>query len=62
MAVLQRTQAPKSVLLTAPTGSGKALAGFLPSLWGLIESEGAAKVHPLFSSRLIVYYGILKSP
>ncbi len=41
--VLQRARAGHSVLLTAPTGGGKTLAGFLPSLCDLIGgSEGDA--------------------
>ncbi|MDP7546920.1 MAG: DEAD/DEAH box helicase, partial [Alphaproteobacteria bacterium] len=55
LAVLQRTRAGQSVLLTAPTGGGKTLAGFLPSLCELIEAGPGAKagrLHTLYLSPL----------
>lgn len=39
-------------LLTAPTGAGKTLAGFLPSLAELIERPGCAGLHTLYVSPL----------
>ncbi|MDP6874991.1 MAG: ligase-associated DNA damage response DEXH box helicase [Alphaproteobacteria bacterium] len=57
--VLQRARAGHSVLLTAPTGGGKTLAGFLPSLCDLIggsEGDAAApsdgQLHTLYLSPL----------
>ncbi len=41
--LLARAQARRSVLLIAPTGGGKTLAGFLPSL---VELSGAASAAP----------------
>ncbi len=41
--LLARAQAHRSVLLIAPTGGGKTLAGFLPSL---VELSGAASTPP----------------
>jgi len=59
LAVLQRTRAGQSVLLSAPTGGGKTLAGFLPSLCELIEAgpgagpvTGAGRLHTLYLSPL----------
>jgi ATP-dependent Lhr-like helicase len=40
--LLERAQAGRSVLLIAPTGGGKTLAGFLPSLVELSAPAGAA--------------------
>ncbi|MFC6488934.1 ligase-associated DNA damage response DEXH box helicase, partial [Nitratireductor sp. GCM10026969] len=56
--LLKRTQEGRSVLLIAPTGAGKTLAGFLPSLTHLAErpkpKPGAARqgVHTLYISPL----------
>ncbi len=56
LAVLQWTQAGQSVLLTAPTGGGKTLAGFLPSLCELMRGDGTAqangRLHTLYLSPL----------
>ena len=41
--LLSRVQSGRSALLIAPTGAGKTLAGFLPSLVELSESAGANK-------------------
>ena len=50
-AVLAAARAGESVLLTAPTGGGKTLAGFLPSLVDLHENP-AAGLHTLYVSPL----------
>ena len=39
LSVLQAVRGGKSVLLTAPTGGGKTLAGYLPSLSELIAND-----------------------
>ncbi|MBT4167059.1 MAG: DEAD/DEAH box helicase, partial [Rhodospirillaceae bacterium] len=56
LAVLQRAWAGHSVSLTAPTGGGKTLAGFLPSLCDLMGDAGAAqrndRLHTLYLSPL----------
>ncbi len=57
LAVLERTAAGQSVLLTAPTGGGKTLAGFLPSLCDLIGGRQGGeltdgKLHTLYLSPL----------
>ena len=41
--LLAKAKAGRSVLLVAPTGAGKTLAGFLPSLVELTERDGAGK-------------------
>ena len=57
-ALLQRAQAGRSVLLIAPTGAGKTLAGFLPSLVDLSKrgrrrpSEAHRGLHTLYVSPL----------
>jgi ATP-dependent Lhr-like helicase len=56
--LLARAQAGKSVLLIAPTGAGKTLAGFLPSLTDLTErpkkkpGEAFRGIHTLYISPL----------
>jgi ATP-dependent Lhr-like helicase len=55
--MLEAAQAGRSVLLVAPTGAGKTLAGFLPSIVELIEAEpsdpGAPeRLHTLYISPL----------
>ena len=46
--LLAKAQAGRSVLLIAPTGGGKTLAGFLPSL---VELSGAARGSPAASGK-----------
>ncbi len=43
MALLEAARDRRSTLLIAPTGAGKTLAGFLPSLVSLSEKKGARK-------------------
>src|SRR6478735_2737193 len=55
--LLKKARSGHSVLLVAPTGAGKTLAGFLPSLVELSESRGAkgrkaASLHTLYISPL----------
>lgn len=53
--VLGAVQAGRSALLIAPTGGGKTLAGFLPSLVELADSDPKAKrtgIHTLYISPL----------
>ena len=58
LALLAKAQAGQSVLLIAPTGAGKTLAGFLPSLTDLAErpkrkaGEAFRGVHTLYISPL----------
>ncbi len=55
LAVLAALQAGRSALLIAPTGGGKTLAGFLPSLVELAASDLKAKrkgIHTLYISPL----------
>jgi ATP-dependent Lhr-like helicase len=52
LGVLSKVQAGKSVLLIAPTGGGKTLAGFLPSLIELTASSRGRGVHTLYISPL----------
>jgi ATP-dependent Lhr-like helicase len=52
LAVLSNVRAGKSVLLIAPTGGGKTLAGFLPSLIELATSARGRGVHTLYISPL----------
>jgi len=55
LAVLAAVQAGRSALLIAPTGGGKTLAGFLPSLVELVESDPKTKrtgIHTLYISPL----------
>lgn len=51
LAVLEAERAGNSVLLIAPTGAGKTLAGFLPSLEDLIENSMEG-LHTLYISPL----------
>ncbi len=51
--LLKRAQAGKSTLLIAPTGAGKTLAGFLPSLVDLAQTKrNLAGLHTLYISPL----------
>jgi ATP-dependent helicase Lhr and Lhr-like helicase len=52
MAVLHRVEAGNNVLLIAPTGGGKTLAGFLPSLIDLALSPTGRGIHTLYVSPL----------
>ncbi|HEY7764794.1 MAG TPA: ligase-associated DNA damage response DEXH box helicase [Aestuariivirgaceae bacterium] len=52
LAVLAKVQAGLNVLLIAPTGGGKTLAGFLPSLVDLVASGAGHGVHTLYVSPL----------
>jgi ATP-dependent Lhr-like helicase len=51
LAVLEATEAGESALLIAPTGAGKTLAGFLPTLNDLIANPRAG-LHTLYLSPL----------
>ena len=51
LAMLDAARAEESVLLIAPTGGGKTLAGFLPSLAALAESP-SERLHTLYISPL----------
>jgi ATP-dependent helicase Lhr and Lhr-like helicase len=50
--LLELARARRDTLLIAPTGGGKTLAGFLPSLIGLNEGEGGGGIHTLYVSPL----------
>jgi len=50
LALLKRTQAQQSTLLIAPTGAGKTLAGFLPSLIDIHDKKTAHNLHTLYIS------------
>jgi ATP-dependent Lhr-like helicase len=50
--LLARVQAGRSALLIAPTGAGKTLAGFLPSLVDLAISPQPGELHTLYLSPL----------
>ncbi len=53
--LLAKAQAGRSVLLVAPTGAGKTLAGFLPTLVDLAEprpKDGKGRIHTLYISPL----------
>ena len=50
--VLDHAQARESVLLISPTGGGKTLAGFLPSLAELSEPRSGGGIHTLYVSPL----------
>src|ERR671919_192787 len=50
--LLSRAHAGRSVLLIAPTGGGKTLAGFLPTLVELAASGAGRGLHTLYVSPL----------
>ena len=50
--MLQAARAGRHALLTAPTGAGKTLAGFLPTLVDLIENPDFDGLHTLYISPL----------
>ena len=52
LAMLDAARAGESVLLIAPTGGGKTLAGFLPSLIDLRRAPRAPGLHTLYVSPL----------
>lgn len=52
LALLAAAQAGRSALLVAPTGAGKTLAGFLPTLVELAEGTGKGGLHTLYISPL----------
>lgn len=52
LAVLAHAQARKSVLLISPTGGGKTLAGFLPSLAEITDRGSGHGIHTLYISPL----------
>jgi len=52
LAVLELARDGRDVLLSAPTGGGKTLAGFLPSLVELAERGGGEGIHTLYVSPL----------
>jgi len=52
MAMLEADRAGDSVLLIAPTGGGKTLAGFLPTLVALAQPDAPPGLHTLYVSPL----------
>ncbi len=52
LAMFTAAQAGQSVLLIAPTGGGKTLAGFLPSLVALAEPRAKPTLHTIYVSPL----------
>ena len=52
LAVLEHTRRGGNVLLISPTGGGKTLAGFLPSLAALSETAERRGIHTLYISPL----------
>ncbi len=52
LAVLDHAQSHESVLLISPTGGGKTLAGFLPSLVELSDGRPHGGIHTLYVSPL----------
>jgi ATP-dependent Lhr-like helicase len=50
--MLAKAEAGRSALLIAPTGGGKTLAGFLPSLVALSERGPRSGLHTLYISPL----------
>jgi ATP-dependent Lhr-like helicase len=51
-AMIEKAQAGRSALLIAPTGAGKTLAGFLPSLIDLMAPRPVRRLHTLYISPL----------
>jgi ATP-dependent helicase Lhr and Lhr-like helicase len=52
LAMVEKAQAGRSALQIAPTGAGKTLAGFLPSLIDLLEQQPVRRLHTLYISPL----------
>src|SRR5271154_976555 len=52
LALLKSAKARKDVLLIAPTGAGKTLAGFLPTLVDLDRNKSKRRLHTLYISPL----------
>ncbi|QPQ54582.1 ligase-associated DNA damage response DEXH box helicase [Allosphingosinicella flava] len=52
MEMLEAARAGRNALLVAPTGAGKTLAGFLPTLVELTEAENFQGLHTLYVSPL----------
>jgi len=52
IAFWQAARAGDDALLIAPTGGGKTLAGFMPSLESLVENGSSGKLHTLYISPL----------
>ncbi len=52
LAMVQAAEAGEHALLIAPTGGGKTLAGFLPSLIALSQGERTQRLHTLYISPL----------
>ena len=52
LALLDHAQKGQSVLLVAPTGGGKTLAGFLPSLISLSETPKRARKRGLHTDNV----------
>ncbi len=52
LAMLQQARAGNSALLISPTGGGKTLAGFLPTLAELHQSHDTGGIHTLYISPL----------
>lgn len=52
LAVLRHAEARQSVLLISPTGGGKTLAGFLPSLAEITQGAQGGGIHTLYVSPL----------
>ena len=48
--MLEAARAGRHALLTAPTGAGKTLAGFLPTLVELVEDEASVRAGPVEGS------------
>ncbi len=52
LAMIEKARSGRSALLIAPTGAGKTLAGFLPSLIDLMEPRPVRRLHTLYISPL----------